>query len=52
MDEEHPKVLVTEASTLHFELYLRIRHMRHPFGNKIREYCSALVAKLEVPTET
>ena len=52
MDEEPPRVLVTEASTLHYGLYSRTQHMRHLSHNKIQGYCPVLGAKLEFPKKT
>lgn len=52
MGGEHPRVLVVEASTLHFVLYSRTQHMRHFSHSEIQGYRLGLGAKIEFPTET
>ena len=49
MGAEHPIVLVTEASTLHFELYSRTQYMAHFSHNEVLGYRLVLEAKLEFP---
>lgn len=52
MGEEHPTVLVTEASTLHFGPYSRTQRTTRFSHNKTQGYRLVLGAKLQFPTET
>jgi len=51
MGEEHPTVLVTEASTLHFGPYSRTQRTTRFSHNKIQGYRLVLGAKLEFPRD-
>ena len=51
MGEEHPTVLVTEASTLHFGPYSRTQRTTRFSHNKTQGYRLVLGAKLEFPRD-